>query len=553
LLARLLCVTADVETPRTHAKPAEAAWEAVYERVRPSLVRALAAATGSYDGVEDAIQDAFGEALRRSPSELADVEGWLFSAALDRLRGHQRRARILRRLGLMAAPRDSELDEALQHAEIRRVLDPLTPRERELLIAKGYVARTQDEDIRPTVASLDALPVPDEPTGFGAVARPSLGRDPRMLLVAALLLALVTTVTSQQFQHSAADVRKYVERIAFGQGWVGYYIEGATRPSASSQPSYRLMFASSDSPRSPTTLDLVGGRPDHGQWSPDRERIAVSNGGQLYVGDRSGRLQQVADVGAGFVIASGWIRNDKIWAIALMPGDPAVADSAFPPPYLFVAVDLKTGALERRILDDVRGAVAGAISPDGRWLALVGNDGACRNYAAFYDLATRATIGVVDGNGLPASLSGFLSDGRIVVTQCDRFAHTMELYVGAPGARPSLIAVVPTTLRYPLVASGNGSDEIFVIASAPDAPQSAYVFDPTGRLLRRVALPQFGAQGTTDVFGEISHDGKSLGFTISELHRDPFPDFVPRAGVLDLVTGQVTYLCDSGCFWLLVR
>ena len=75
LLARLLCVAADVDAPTSRAKPAEAAWEAVYERIRPSLVRALTAATGSYDGVEDAIHDAFGEALQRSPSELANVEG----------------------------------------------------------------------------------------------------------------------------------------------------------------------------------------------------------------------------------------------------------------------------------------------------------------------------------------------------------------------------------------------------------------------------------------------------------------------------------------------
>lgn len=153
LLARLLCVSANVETPRRQAKPAEAAWEVVYERTRPSLVRALTAATGSYDGVEDAIQDAFGEALRRSPSQLANVEGWLFTIALNRLRSHRRRVRILRRLGLMAAPRESEIDRALQRADIRRVLDALTRRERELLIAKHYVGMTQDE-----IASFMHLP-----------------------------------------------------------------------------------------------------------------------------------------------------------------------------------------------------------------------------------------------------------------------------------------------------------------------------------------------------------------------------------------------------------
>jgi RNA polymerase sigma factor (sigma-70 family) len=138
-------VASDVEAQLGRVTPAAAAWEVVYERARPSLVRALTAATGSYDGVEDSIQDAFGEALRRSPSGIANVEGWLFVIALNRLRGHHRRSRILRRLGLMTAARESELDRALQRADIRRVLDALTRRERELLIAKHYIGMTQEE------------------------------------------------------------------------------------------------------------------------------------------------------------------------------------------------------------------------------------------------------------------------------------------------------------------------------------------------------------------------------------------------------------------------
>jgi hypothetical protein len=301
-------------------------------------------------------------------------------------------------------------------------------------------------------------------------------------------------------------------------------------------------------------------RPDHGQWSPDRERITVSHDSVLYVGDRSGRLRQVADIGAGYVVVgSGWVGNDKVWANAVpMQSFTAPSESRLGPPVL-VTVDLRTGALEP-VIDDYQGLPVLAISPDGRWLTLAagsaggpGGDGSCSGLAALYDRATRETVDVVDGNGRPASVSfGYLSDGRIVVAQCDHVAHTMELYAGAPGARPTRIAVVPITVRYPVVTSDNGNDEILVIASAPDAPQSAYVFDPTGRL-RRLPLPQFAAVGTIQFYGFLSHDGKSMGFTISELHRDPFPDYAPRAGVVDLVTGQVTYLCDGGCFGLLVR
>ena len=66
-------------------------------------------------------------------------------------------------------------------------------------------------------------------------------------------------------------------------------------------------------------------------------------------------------------------------------------------------------------------------------------------------------------------------------------------------------------------------------------------------------LPPFAAQGTVEFAGVLSHDGKALGFTVSEPRRDPFADFALRAGVVDLTTGQVTYLCDRGCFWLLLR
>jgi len=135
----------DVDLPTSPAKKADIAWDVVYARTRPSLVRALTAATGSYDGVEDAIQDAFAEVLRCSPHDLRSVEGWLYAVALNRLRSHHRRTAILRRLRLATAPPPTELDRALERADIARVLAALSPRERELLIAKHYLGMTQEE------------------------------------------------------------------------------------------------------------------------------------------------------------------------------------------------------------------------------------------------------------------------------------------------------------------------------------------------------------------------------------------------------------------------
>lgn len=72
----------------------EADWKELYLSARSDLTRALVAATGSYDGVEDAIQDAFAEAIRSRLAGIANVEGWLFTVALNRLRRSRRRARL---------------------------------------------------------------------------------------------------------------------------------------------------------------------------------------------------------------------------------------------------------------------------------------------------------------------------------------------------------------------------------------------------------------------------------------------------------------------------
>lgn len=153
-LARLLSVAGTVEEVVGHVAfeaggqrsgaPA-ISWDEVYVRARPSLVRALSAATGSYDGVEDAIQDAFAEAMRGTPAGLRSAEGWLYAVALNRLRSQRRKAGVLQRFRLAPVPSPSELDRALERADIARVLRELAPRERELLIAKYYVGMTQGE------------------------------------------------------------------------------------------------------------------------------------------------------------------------------------------------------------------------------------------------------------------------------------------------------------------------------------------------------------------------------------------------------------------------
>ena len=391
------------------------------------------------------------------------------------------------------------------------------------------------------VVALDALPVPEEPTGLG-VGKPSLLRAPRILLAAALLLALVATLTSPQFQQVAAELTRYIQRIVVGPGtWVGYYHDHTARE-VSGRPALRLMVASRNAHGGPPTTSLVAANAHPGPWSPDGEQIVVSDGSQLYVGDQLGRLRPIANVGLDLaVVPFGWVGNDRVWA--------TVSPTVGTPRASLVTVDVKTGSLEYQRPDNLPGGGFGPISPDGRWVrvSIARSDAAgCGSITALYDLATRQVVRTVDANGRSATGLGFLSDGRIVVGQCDRAAGKLELYVGTPGARPSLIAVVPIAPRAPVVALGKSTDEIYVIASGPEAPQHAYVFDPSGRLLRRTRLPQLPVVG--EFWVGLSRDGRFMSFEGEASGGGEW-----RAGVIDLATGHVTYLCEGGCDYFTLR
>jgi RNA polymerase sigma factor (sigma-70 family) len=120
-------------------------WAEAYERARPTLLRALAASIGSFEGVEDAVQDAVVDAISQGKADVRSPEGWLYAAALNKLRGQRRRAAIFARLGLGNSTRSDELDDALLRIDVSRRLLALPQRDRELLVAKYYVGMTQDE------------------------------------------------------------------------------------------------------------------------------------------------------------------------------------------------------------------------------------------------------------------------------------------------------------------------------------------------------------------------------------------------------------------------
>jgi hypothetical protein len=413
-----------------------------------------------------------------------------------------------------------------------------------------------DEITHRLVIALDALPVPEEPTGLSATARPPFVRTWRTLLVAVLVLAVVTTLASPQFQDAAASLIRSIERGVLGAPWVGYYHDHSP-PTVNGLPALRVLIATGDEHGAPTTPEIAGEFANSWGWSPDRQQMLLNKGSQLYLGDANGRVRLIADVGVDSLAQPlGWVGNDKVWAL-LVPVRPGGPPDSLSPERSVVTVDVRTGVIEH-VTDDLPSELFGPVSPDGRWLSVVrlpplgGSGASCGNIAALYDLASRQTVDLADASGRPVSAFGFLSDGRIVLGQCDRDARTLELHVGTPSGRPSLIAVVALTVRSPVVSLGNRNDEILVITSGPEEAQDAYVFDPSGRLLRREAVPKLALAGTIGGAG-LSSDGRFMSFDVEALVRDPVVQYAWRAGVVDLKTGQVTYLCASKCDYLYLR
>ena len=120
-------------------------WERVFNTHYRSLYRALVGATGRTDGIDDAIQDAFAQGLRgHLPNDVRSIEAWLFVVALNRFKRSRRRAALFVPLRRQDHAVDA-IDAAVARVDVLARLDMLSPRERELLVAKFYVGLTQDE------------------------------------------------------------------------------------------------------------------------------------------------------------------------------------------------------------------------------------------------------------------------------------------------------------------------------------------------------------------------------------------------------------------------
>jgi RNA polymerase sigma factor (sigma-70 family) len=110
----------------------------VYRTTYPALVRFLYRKVWDADRAEDLAQEAFARALAHRPD---NPRGWLFVVAANMARDEARRAaRERRHLTLLKSEPDQtpSLDdtvaEQLDRERVRRALDELTPRDREVLL-----------------------------------------------------------------------------------------------------------------------------------------------------------------------------------------------------------------------------------------------------------------------------------------------------------------------------------------------------------------------------------------------------------------------------------
>jgi RNA polymerase sigma-70 factor, ECF subfamily len=117
-------------------------FDAVFDRLHPSLFRYLHRLTGDQDVAEDIAQEAFVRLLRQSLPE-GEVRPWLFTVATNLVRDRARKTERRHRL-LSTAPelvtRNPTPEEDVERAErigvVRDALDRLSERDRQLLLMR---------------------------------------------------------------------------------------------------------------------------------------------------------------------------------------------------------------------------------------------------------------------------------------------------------------------------------------------------------------------------------------------------------------------------------
>ena len=142
-------------------------FDALYDEVFPPLFRYCQRLTGDPDMAEDVAQEAFVRLLdRKVEGERPAIRVWLFTVAThlirDRWRVSSNRKRLLEINPVMpsAGPDpETEFERSQEVASVRRALDGLAPRDRELLLMReeGFSYREIGEAVGVSASSVGTL------------------------------------------------------------------------------------------------------------------------------------------------------------------------------------------------------------------------------------------------------------------------------------------------------------------------------------------------------------------------------------------------------------
>jgi hypothetical protein len=361
------------------------------------------------------------------------------------------------------------------------------------------------------------------------------------MVFAAIALVLAAAYAAPSVREAVGEAGRVIQRILLGPPWVGYYIESARDPAGS--PIQRVMFAAGSLPGTPTVPEVVSRNAAHGQWSPDGERAIVRSGSKIYLGDRSGRVRVIADVGVDLMLQrASWVGADVIVG---------VADGADGRAWI-VRVRVATGEVSRRAIPVPLVGTVAPFSPDGRWLPVATGTGPCGEATALYDVANERIAGL-SGAGSSTFALDWLRDGSLVRVACDPVARKLDIHVGAPetalGPPTATVAWDPRG-TFPVV--DRGRDRILIFSPAGSDPTIVSALSPSGGITELARIPRFTTEdpSTEIFFVGLSRDARYLSVRVFEARSG---QRVQRIGVIDLASGRATYGCDVDCVRLTLR
>ena len=423
------------------------------------------------------------------------------------------------------------------------------------------------------VTGLDLLPVPAD--GHRLPPRTTArGRSNPVLVLAALIAIVAVALAWAPASQAVADAAKLIQRMITGVPYVGYYLDLDARDPNGFRKQ-RLMFAPGRLPGVPTVPEMIGRTVNlddltvnFTSWSADGEHLIVFSGPRLYLGDRAGRVREVAAFAPEYaIVRAAWTGPDDIIAVL---GVAQLRDqNGDPIPTLrsrnwIGRVHLGGSPDAPRAIPRAIGDFSGLAfsSPDGRWVAVDRGysryrDPGCFELSAVYEIDADRLIDLVDARGRPLMAMGWLGDGRLVTGFCSPSDSTMELFLGAPDSVPSApLVVLPWRPFAPAPIVDRPRDRILVAPRGGVAATSLIAVDPDGRQTVLGRIPAFTFSATTHAFiTDLSRDERYLSVREVDTSGPPWQ----RTGVIELATGQITDACAGapqprdGCLRLTLR